>query len=61
MRRWHWVEDDNEVVLFVGSEAQCRGYYKKCGGFKADVHLMSAFKEGNEDVEPPKVGKKWGH
>ena len=53
--RWHWVEDDKEVVLFVGTEAQARSYYKKNGGSKSGLHLMSMGKA--QGGSGPVVGK----
>lgn len=54
-RRWHWVEDDNHVVLFVGSHADATRYYKQHGGSRSGLHLMNA------DAETwgarPKVGE----
>ena len=59
--KWHWVEDDNEVVVFVGSAEKSMSYYRRHGGTDAGLHLMEARTDGgNEDIGPPVTGEKWG-
>jgi len=53
--KWHWVEDDDEKVVFVGNKAKSLSYYKKGGGSNAGLHLMSMMK--SQGSSPPKVGK----
>ena len=56
--KYHWVEDDDEVVVFVGNKASALSYYKKHGGSNAGLHLMSATKvQDGKKLPSPEVGK----
>jgi hypothetical protein len=55
--RWHWVEDEDEKIIFVGTKAQALSYYKKHGGSSDGLHLLNAAKR--QGGPPPEVGKKF--
>lgn len=51
--RWHWVEDFDGTVVFVGSHAEAKRYYKDKGGERVGLALFSMQKD---DGPPPRVG-----
>jgi len=57
--KYHWVEDDKEIVIFFGTKAQSLAFYKKNGGDKRGLHLFSclASTEDGSPLPPPEVGK----
>lgn len=42
VRQYWWVEDDDEVVLFVGTNAEARKFYRDHSS--KSKHLMSGLK-----------------
>ena len=57
-RKWYWVENDKEKVLFVGLKTKALSYYKNNGGSAGGLHLMSAHVEiGDYKYPKPVVGK----
>ena len=53
-RRWNWVEDDFEVVVFTGPYQKCRSFFRKWGGDREGLHLMSGLVV---DFYKPEIGK----
>ena len=58
-QRWHFVEDDKEIVIFVGNKASAKEFYKRRGGSKVGLHLLSMSRiQDGKMVPKPVVGKK---
>jgi hypothetical protein len=65
-QEYHWVEDDNDVVLFVGNKTETLKWYKKhmyLNPHHVHAHRYQRDLDDSQDrydsLPIPEIGKKW--
>lgn len=55
-QRHHWVQNGDGKVVFRGNERQCQSHYRKNGGLRAGLSLMSQTRNAGEPPTPEPSG-----